>query len=50
MPMLDLSILKRRFREFGGWRLVKEYARLGLIPVIVKSFYKAEESNDRNPC
>ena len=36
--MLDLSILHRRFREFGGWRLVKEYAGLGLIPAIVKNF------------
>lgn len=36
--MLDLSILHRRFHEFGGWRLVKEYARLGLVPVIVKNF------------
>lgn len=36
--MYDLSILQRRFREFGGWRLVKEYARLGLVPIIVKNF------------
>ena len=36
--MLDLSIFLRRFREFGGWRLVKEYAGLGLIPAIVKNF------------
>lgn len=40
MPMLDLSILQRRFREFGGWRLVKEYAGLGLVPVIAKNFCK----------
>ena len=36
--MLNLSILHSRFREFGGWRLVKEYASLGLVPVIVKNF------------
>lgn len=38
--MFDLSILQRRFREFGGWRLAKEYAGLGVVPVIVKSFCK----------
>lgn len=38
--MLDLSILHRRFREFGGWRLVREYAGLGLVPVIVKNFFR----------
>lgn len=36
--MYDLLIFHKRFREFGGWRLVKEYAGLGLIPVIVKNF------------
>ena len=33
--MLDLRILQRRFRDFGGWRLVKEYARLGLVTTIL---------------
>lgn len=36
--MKDFNILKRRFREFGGWRLVKEYAKLGIVPVVVKTF------------
>lgn len=34
--MIDFNILKRRFREFGGWRLVKEYAKLGLVMPVVK--------------
>lgn len=36
--MKDFNILKRRFRDFGGWRLVKEYAKLGIVPVVVKTF------------
>ena len=29
-----------RFRQFGGLRLLKEYARLGVLRVIVKGFLK----------
>lgn len=29
-----------RFRQFGGFRLLKEYARLGILPTIVKGFIK----------
>jgi hypothetical protein len=36
--MKEYNLLKRRFREFGGWRLVKEYAKLGIVPVVVKTF------------
>lgn len=36
--MKDFNILKRRFREFGGWRLAKEYAKLGIMPIVVKTF------------
>lgn len=36
--MKDLNILRRRFKEFGGWRLVKEYARLGVVPLAAKTF------------
>ena len=32
--------LNSRFKEFGGSRLAREYARLGLIPLIVRSFFR----------
>lgn len=35
--MKDLNIHKRRFREFDGWRLVKEYTKLGIGPVVIKT-------------
>lgn len=38
--MIEFNLLKRRFREFGGNRLVKEYAKLGLVPVVAKTFCK----------
>ena len=36
--MKDFNVLKRRFRDFDGWRLVKEYAKLGIVPIVVKTF------------
>lgn len=38
--MMELKLLRRRFREFGGWRLIKEYAKMGIVSVIVKTFCK----------
>lgn len=37
---MDFDKLRIRFRQFGGMRLVREYARLGLVPTIVKSFFR----------
>lgn len=37
---MDLKILNTRFRQFGGIRLVWEYARLGVLWGGVKTFYK----------
>lgn len=37
--MMEFKLLKRRFWEFGGWRLTKEYAKLGIVPDIIKTFF-----------
>ena len=37
---MDFDKLRDRFRQFGGMRLAMEYARLGLVPAIVKSFFR----------
>ena len=29
--MLDFDNLKSRFRQFGGWRLVWQYIRMGVL-------------------
>lgn len=37
---MDFDKLIKRFSQFGGLRLVRHYSRLGLIPIIVKSFFR----------
>ena len=32
--------LKSRFKEFGGFQLAREYARLGLIPIFFRNFFR----------
>lgn len=36
--MTDFSVLKRRFRQFGGMKLVREYTRAGLLWPICREF------------
>lgn len=38
--LLNISKLRFRFRQFGGWRLVREYLRLGLGPMVVWQLIK----------
>ncbi len=38
--MKDIGILCRRFREFGGLRLVWAYLRMGVLPVGIKAFVR----------
>lgn len=38
--MKDIGILCRRFREFGGLRLVWAYLRMGVLPVAIKALVK----------
>lgn len=37
--MIEFKLLRRRFREFGGLHLVKEYAKFGIVPIIIKTFF-----------
>lgn len=37
--MMEFKLLKRRFREFGGLRLVRIYIRLGVCGTIIKEFF-----------
>ena len=36
--MLDFSKLSSRFNQFGGFRLVWQYSKLGVLPVVAKEF------------
>lgn len=38
--MKDFNILRKRFLEFGGWNLIKEYAKIGIVPIIIITFYR----------
>ena len=35
---MDIHKLITRYRQFGGFRLVLEYARLGILGTLVKAF------------
>lgn len=37
---MNVKQFHRRFFEFGGWRLVVAYTRLGLFPIAVKQFIR----------
>lgn len=37
---MDFQKLTLRYRQFGGLRLVWQYAKLGLLPIIVKGFVR----------
>lgn len=37
---MDFQKLIIRYRQFGGFCLVREYARLGVLPVVVKGFFR----------
>lgn len=36
---MDFKKLAFRFKQFGSFSLIWQYARLGLLPVIVKAFF-----------
>lgn len=38
---MDFQKLTSRFKQFGGVRLVWQYAKLGVLPVVVKSFVRS---------
>ena len=38
--VMDLKKLTTRFQQFGGMRLVWQYAKLGIIPIIVRGFFR----------
>ena len=37
---MDFKKLDKRFKQFGGFRLLREYARLGVLGVGMKSFFR----------
>lgn len=39
MKSVDFNKLINRFRQFGGLRLVWQYTKLGVLPVVVKEFF-----------
>lgn len=38
--MLELKKAKFRWKQFGGWRMIKAYIRLGVLPVFIKEVVK----------
>lgn len=36
MTTVDMKRALRRIRQFGGWRLLWEYTKMGLLPVVVR--------------
>ncbi len=37
---MDFQKLTTRFKQFGGLKLVWQYAKLGVLPVVVRSFFR----------
>lgn len=37
---MDFDKLTARYRQFGGMRLIWQYAKIGVLPVVVKAFVK----------
>lgn len=37
---MDFKKLDTRFKQFGGFRLLREYAQLGVLGVGVKAFFR----------
>ena len=37
---MDFQKLRTRYRQFGGFRLVREYARIGVLPTVGKAFLR----------
>lgn len=38
--MIDFHKLTSRYKQFGGTRLVWQYSKLGVLPVVVKEFFR----------
>ena len=37
---MDFQNLINRYKQFGGFRLVREYARLGAVPTVLKGLWR----------
>jgi hypothetical protein len=40
--MMDIKKLKTRFRQLGGFTLLKEYARIGALPTLIKELVRIQ--------
>lgn len=37
---MDFQKLISRYKQFGGFRLVREYAKLGVVPTVLKGLWR----------
>lgn len=46
LSIMEMKKLLRRFRQFGGMRLVWEYARLGVLGTGIKAFFRCAKNGE----